>query len=113
MAAPNLKEIEWAIQELQQEESSKANYIFMASLLRCRDEFLGKAEQPQIASYSQDAGQVYEPATLGLYGDSEFLRAVYGKDPESAWEIVDDLMDTLRAVNPRVYDSVMRKMRQA
>lgn len=54
---------------------------------------------------------VYEPKPLEDYGDSDFLIAVRGKVPADAWHVVDDLMDTLKAVNPRVYDSVMRKMR--
>ena len=40
---------------------------------------------------------------------SDFLRAVKGKE-ESAWDIIDDLMDTLKVAYPRVYDSVMRKI---
>lgn len=54
---------------------------------------------------------VSDPEPLDDYGDSEFLIAIRGKVPADAWHVVDDLMDTLKAVNPRVYDSVMRKMR--
>lgn len=61
--------------------------------------------------YSLAAAPVTEPEPLGEYGDSEFLISVRGKMPASAWKVVDELMDTLKAVNPRVYDSVMRKMR--
>ena len=49
--------------------------------------------------------------TTDLYGDSDFLRAIKEKDPRDAGEIMDDLMDTLHTVNPRVYDGVMRKIR--
>lgn len=44
------------------------------------------------------------------YGDSPFLTAVARVSPASAWEIIDDLMDTLRVCNPRVYDHIMRKL---
>ena len=47
---------------------------------------------------------------METYGDSDFLQAVAGKDPAAVWEILDDLMDTLHVVNPRVYDGVMRKI---
>lgn len=52
-----------------------------------------------------------EPATVGEYGDSEFLLAAAGKAPEKAWAVVDELMDTLSLVNRRVYDSVLRKIK--
>ena len=52
-----------------------------------------------------------EPATVGEYGDSEFLLAVAEKDPAKAWTVVDELMDTLSLVNRRVYDSVLRKIK--
>ncbi len=52
-----------------------------------------------------------EPAPLDRCGDSDFLRAVQGKDTASAWGVMDNLMDTLKVVNQRVYESVMRKIR--
>lgn len=108
MAAPNLKEIEWAISELEQEESSEKRYQLLAALYTCRSELLGpSAPQPQIAAYSE-AAPIHE--TLGRYGGSDFLQAVSGKDPAAAWAVMDELMDTLRVVNPRAYDSVLRKL---
>ena len=53
-----------------------------------------------------------EPATVGEYGDSEFLLAVAGKDPAKAWTVVDELMDTLAMVNSKVYNSVMQKIKR-
>lgn len=111
MAAPNIKEIEWAISELEGEESSKAGYILLAALYTCRNEMLGlSASQQQIAAYSE-IGPMEE--RLGRYGDSDFLRAVEGKGPGAAWVVMDELMETLQVVNRRVYDSVMRKLERA
>lgn len=109
MSAPNLKEIEWAISELEKEESSFPVYAKLANLYTVRNELLGlTASQPQIATYSESAGPVEK--RLDQYGDSDFLQAVSGKDPASAWLVMDELMDTLRVVNPRAYESVMRKL---
>ena len=70
---------------------------------------LGNTQQElPVVAYS-DAG-IPTSETLGLYGDSDFLRAAAGKDPAAAWAVMDELMDTLRVVNPRAYDSVMRKL---
>lgn len=109
MSAPNLKEIEWAIHELEQEESSFPVYAKLANLYTVRNEMLGvTAPQPQIAAYSESAGPAH--VQLEQYGDSDFLQAVAGKDPSSAWLVMDELMDTLRVANPRAYESVMRKL---
>lgn len=108
MSTPNLKEIEWAISELEGEETSKAGYILLAALHICRDHMLDQPEpQPQIVAYSE-AEPILE--TLSQYGDSDFLRAVAGKDPGAAWGVMDELMETLQVVNRRAYDSVMRKL---
>lgn len=112
MAAPNLKEIEWAISELEGEETSKSGYILLAALYTCRNEMLGlSTPQPQIAAYSEAVAPAEE--RLGRYGDSDFFKVVEGLDPAAAWAVMNELMDTLRIVNPRVYDSVMRKLAKA
>ena len=109
MAAPNLKEIENAIYELEHEESSKSGYGLLAALYTCRNEMLGlSAPQFQPAAYSEAADPAWE--TLGQYGDSEFLMAVAGKNPARVWAIIDDLMDALQVVNRRAYDNVIRKL---
>jgi len=105
MSLPNLKEIEWAISELESEESSKSGYILLAALYTCRNELLGVPAQPM--AYAEAAEP---PQTLRQYGDSEFLNTIVGKDPAAAWAIMDDLMESLRVVNLRVYNSVMRKI---
>lgn len=109
MSAPNLKEIEWAIQELEKEESSFPVYSKLASLYTVRNEMLGvSAVPPQIAAYSESAGPA--PAAMPQYGDSEFLRSVDGKEPEKVWAIIDDLMNALQVVNRRAYDNVILKI---
>ena len=52
----------------------------------------------------------YSAAPAKEYGDSDFLRAVARVDPARAWEVMDELMDSLKVVNERVYNSVMRKL---
>ena len=72
MSAPNLKEIEWAIQELEQEESSFPVYAKLANLYTVRNEMLGlSTTQPQIAAYSETGNPVSE--TLGQYGDLSLI----------------------------------------
>jgi len=109
MSAPNLKEIEWAISELENQESSENRYILLAALHICRNQMLGNTHpEPRIAAYSEMAAP--EAEVLGQYGDSEFLRAAAGKDKAKVLMVIDDLLDALQVVNRRAYDNVMRKL---
>ena len=109
MSAPNLKEIEWAISELERQESTEGRYTLLAALYTCRDHMLGDTQPgPSIAAYSEASPPEVE--TLGQYGDSDFLRAVTGKDPAKVLTVIDDLLDALQVVNRRAYDNVMRKL---
>lgn len=107
MSAPNLKEIEWAISELEKEESSFPLYAKLANLYTVRDKMMSmSAPQPQIATHSEAVRQ--KAFALGRYGDSEFLRAAEGKDPSLVLSAVDDLMSAIQMVRPNAYASVMR-----
>ena len=102
------REIDSEIAKWEALESSYPNYAKLAYLYVLRRE-MQKQDSPESA-YSMDHA-FSGPQPLESYGDSEFLQAVAGKDPAAAWEIMDDLMDTLRAVNPRVYDRIMGKIK--
>ena len=109
MSAPNLKEIEWAISELENQESSEGRYTLLAALYTCRNQMLGNTQpEPRIAAYSEMAAP--EAEVLGQYGDSEFLMAAAGKDPAKVLMVIDDLLDALQVVKRRAYDYVMRKL---
>lgn len=110
MSFPNLKEIEWAISELEKEESSFPVYAKLANLYTVRNEMLGMSSSPpQTASYSGATDPIAD-GSVPRYGDSDFLKAVSGKNSEKAWLIMDDLMNALQVVNQRAYDNVIRKL---
>lgn len=111
MSAPNLKEIEWAIQELERGESSFPVYSKLASLYTVRNEMMGLSA-PQAQSVAQPDIAIPVSEIVGRYGDSDFLRAVEGKNLAEAWSIMDELMDALQVVNRRAYNSVMCKIEQ-
>jgi len=50
------------------------------------------------------------PETVGDYGDSEFLQAIKGKNAADMWLVMDELVDTVRMLNPRIYDGVMQRI---
>lgn len=47
--------------------------------------------------------------TIDYYGDSEFLLEINGRESYDVWEIIDELMTTLQAINPRLYTAVIQK----
>ena len=50
--------------------------------------------------------------TIDRYGDSEFLEAITDKNPEDIWMVMDELMSTLQALNPRLYQATMDRIKQ-
>lgn len=62
-----------------------------------------------LEGYSGDSGNDAEPQ-IGNYGNTEFMRAIAGKSQYEMWQLMDELMSTLSVINPRLYESVMRKI---
>ena len=49
---------------------------------------------------------------IGKYGESDFLKAVDGKEAETVWQIMDELMDSVQAFQPRLYNAVLQQLRE-
>ena len=47
---------------------------------------------------------------LSIAGDSEFMTAVNGKPGDAVWKIMEELMDTVHVLHPRIYESVIKKL---
>lgn len=104
------KEIDIEIARLEYGESSYPAYAKLADLYTIRNQ-MDQAESPDLGGYEQGRSAASSSGyELPIDGDSEFLQAVSGRDASGVWSIIDDLMDTLHAVNPRVYAGVMRKI---
>lgn len=112
MAAPNLKEIEWAIQELEQKESSFPVYAKLANLYTVRNEMIASRSRPEVSAHSNATGPSTDPSNvIGVYGDTEFLNSIVGKEQALVWPIIDDLMNALQVVNHRAYSNVLQKLK--
>lgn len=97
-------EIRRWIARLETEESSWGNYAKLATL------YTVMRNQPDAEASAPQHNLRTDAMYSGSYGGSEFLQAVSAAPAEKAWAVMDDLMDTLSAVNPRAYASVMRKI---
>ena len=47
---------------------------------------------------------------VDFQGASEFSKMVDGRKQSEIWPVIDELMSTLEAINPRLYDAVFRKL---
>lgn len=99
-----------AIAECQGERSPNANTcIKLAAYYTIQDHMNGK---PDISGASFAAAPV--PCEGITYrSKTDFSRAVYGKDADSVIAVVDDLMDTLYLLCPKLYHKAMRHFEEA
>lgn len=49
-------------------------------------------------------------STISYSSDTEFGRAIAGKSPEQVWPVMDELMEAVQVLQPRLYASVLRKL---
>lgn len=110
------KDLQEAIAECQgQRNPNAATCIKLAAFLIIQRELYGeKEEKPKetplrFPEYSfSSAPESIEK--IGSYGDTEFLQAIDGKNAEDICIIMDELMEVLKAINPRLYNGVIRKI---
>lgn len=104
------KEIDIEIARLEYGESSYPAYAKLANLYTIRNQM--QKQEPETRSYELAYSSApADPALVEAYGDSDFIAAISGLNQAEVWEIIDDLMDTLRVTNPRVYNGIMRRLR--
>lgn len=103
----DMDEINKAIYELERGKTTYSAVEKLAALYAIRDH----ADTPTYEAQASRAPEPYIKPAVSVRRDSDFLAAVDGKDPEAAWLIIDELMDNLRVINSRVYESVLRKIK--
>lgn len=106
------QDLEQAIAECQGERNPNANTcIKLAAFLTIRNEMFGK-KQDQISmpeySYAAESPQVEEP--MDYKSDTEFGKAISGMYWQDVLPLIDELMSTLKVINHRLYDAVMRRL---
>lgn len=101
-----------AINELEEGRHSIQNCEKLAAIYTVLDHLYPEEHRQEYPLAKGYSGEAEDPKaeTIPKYGDTEFLNAISGQDPEDMWILMDELMTTLIVVNPRLYDSVMRKI---
>lgn len=103
-------DLKQAIAECQGERSPNANTcVKLAAFYTIQDHLYGK---PDISGVSYAAPP--EPCEGITYqSETDFARAVNGKDANSVLSVVDDLMNALQALCPKLYRNAMRHFEEA
>ena len=82
--------------------------IKLAAFLTIQRELYGEEKEAvQLPAYS------FAPApdeVIIADGESEFLRAIDGRSQADVVQVMDELMSTLKIVQPRLYNAVMDKL---
>ena len=101
-------DLESAIAECQGKRNPDAKTcIMMAAFLTIKRELYGEEKEVEQPTYS------YAPApyrnTIEYNGDSEFARAIDGREQDEVLPIIDELVETLQIIQPRLYNAFMEK----
>ena len=100
-----------AIAECQGERNPNANTCLkLASYLTIQDHLFGAPDNS--ASFSA-APESLPCEGITYQSNTDFSRAVYGKNADDVLAIVDDLMGALQALCPRLYRNAMRHFEEA
>ena len=107
------QDLQEAIAECEGQRNPNANTcIKLAAFYTIKNQLYGSAPEPEPLRYSlaPDPTTRISAGAVRYHGDSDFAKAIYGRNPDDMWAIMDELMTALQVVNPRLYDSVMRKI---
>lgn len=100
------KELMAAIAECEADPVTPAKVSKLADFYIIYDHLFGA---PIEEGYSY-AGSV--ESVIQSNGDTEFLQAVDGKDAEKVLAIIDELLNAVRVLQPRMYDGVIRRLHE-
>ena len=104
-----LEDLDAAIAECVGARDPNANTcIKLAAYYTIRNELYPDTQEEE-PRRSFAANPVCEPG-VHIDSDSDFAQAVEGLPPDEVWGIMDELVQTVRILQPRVYAAVLRKI---
>ena len=110
------KEVAQAIDECMREPVTGTKRAVLADLIIIQDYLFGEPtraqEVPQpmpMQSYSAPTAEQVE-TIVETNGDSEFLKAVDGRKTERVWKLIDELVEAVKTLHPRMYTTFIDKV---
>lgn len=103
------RDLDEAIAKCQGESNpTNSTCIKLAAFLTLKD-YLYPQESYQQYSYSALPIEQVE-TYIETTGDSEFLKAVDGRKADKVWKLVDELVETVKILHPRMYTTFIDKV---
>ena len=110
------KEVEQAIQECMRDPITGNKRAVLADLIIIQDYLFGEPtraqEVPQpmpMQSYSAPPMEQVE-TYVETNGDSEFLKVVNGRKAERVWPLINELVEAVKILHPRMYSTFIDKV---
>ena len=110
------KEVEQAIEECLREPVTGNKRAVLADLIIIQYYLFGEPTQEREASQpipmqSYSAPPMEQVETyIETTGDSEFLKAVYGRKADKVWKLMDELVEAVKILHPRMYTTFIDKV---
>lgn len=103
------QELDSAIAECQGKRDPDARTCMMlAAFYTIRNEMYGDAEKIEHPSYSYAPAPDRNP--IDYDSDTEFARVISRMDMNDVLPVIDELMETLSIIQPRLYNAVLDKL---
>lgn len=111
------KEVEQAIEECMREPVTGNKRAVLADLIIIQDYLFGehtRATEPSQMPYHMQSYSAPPTEQVETYvetnGGSEFLKAVYGRKAERVWKLIDELVEAVKILHPRMYSTFIDKI---
>ena len=111
------KEIEQAIKECLREPVTGNKRAVLADLIIIQDYLFGeptRSTEPSQIPYPMQSYSAPPMEQVENYiqttGDSEFLRAVDGRKADKVWKLIDELVEAVKILHPRMYTTFIDKV---
>lgn len=105
------QDLQEAITEcLGQRNPNASTCVKLAAFYTIRNELYGEEKNDE-----QLPGYSFQPDPEPLIrndGGSEFARMIDGRRQTEIWPLLDEMMDTIHAIHPRLYTAVMDRLRR-
>ena len=111
------KEIAQAIEECMREPVTGNKRAVLADLIIIQDYLFGeptRATEPSQMQYTMQSYSAPPMEQVEIYvetnGDSEFLKSVDGRKADKVWKLMDELVEAVKILHPRMYTTFIDKV---
>ena len=110
------KEVAQAIEQCMQEPVTGNKRSVLADLIIIQDYLFGEPTRAHEIQHTEPMQSYSAPPMeqveiyVNTNGDSEFLKAVDGRKAERVWKLIDELVEAVKILHPRMYTAFIDKV---